>query len=1017
MKYHLSLVLFFFFNLCHSQILLDVDLSADQQTEPINFTIDTAEEIILYINASSNTMWSLSDSESSVLEALLDNNYHQDIVLYNGQQEHTYKIMLGYLQQGEHSLIFYFNYLKSSINAEIIHIESIEIIDPTSLDIDTDILKYSPILYGRDIYGWNESNRTDIPLLMWHDVTYNNSFKTITYSFIFSNEDSRIGHGLTDMMVSWGRTTDIEWAYQVKLDNNGNILEEFFQGASHITTPFNGEKYDMHPILKNATPNCNFSDTGTSDYKFFLSPEHTINASDTRETLMDQNEWTYKIMAEELINENKYEIPTDPLSTDISNAKNYIYFDITTDHNGSNGELHIGIKLFNDCNTYLNDYNNDELYFSLLNGSGRTSIELPENFNPEYIKNVYFNFESQSNFELNINEFNRVFYLSDNYEIINLNPDSFYPITLTQNNPEALININSNDDMIDCLGMPNGEAFCDDCDICSGGESGHIPNSNLDECGICFGNNEDMDCNDICFGSSYLDECGVCDGIIENDNESCSGCTDPNALNYDPDALVDDGSCIYDNDDNIIIIPDEYSSIQLAIQYADQGDTLIVMPGQYEGSLNFLGKDIVLSSQRINDSYPYLEETVIIADDSSTVITFENNESSECKLIGLTIKNGYGRGIPFQDFVSIVPDQDAFLDALINDIRAGGISVINANPTIENVIIKDNVSRNVAAGLGLVNSSSMINNVIITNNTIPDGDAIGGGGIAINGGSPLLLNSEISYNTIGMNEFNLAGGGAILLGFSFDGNNQIEFEIDNVNLNNNYGFIGGAICILSGQIISNQLTIHSNAAYIGAAISLGEPFGLVVSDIYLSMNRATITNNNGENVITLGDYSIMDISNTILWNTDSPEIQLFPNNSLINADIIHSNLEEIYECDNNMNISSDPLFIDSMSNNFQLQADSPCIDAGTSDIDNDGIEDIFDYYGSAPDIGAFEFYSEIEGDINNDGEININDIILIISFILEEIEPTDEEINQSDLNNDQSIDIYDIILLIHILLD
>ena len=315
MKYYHSLVIFFLFNLCQSQILLDVDLSAEQQTEPINFTIDNPGEMILYINASSNTSWTISDSESSILEVLLNNIYHQDIVLYNGQQEHTYKIMLGYLQQGDHSLIFYFNYLKSSINAETIHLESIEIIEPTSLNIDMDILKYSPILYGRDIYGWNESNRTDIPLLMWHDVTYNNSFKTITYSYIFSNEDSRIGLGLTDMMVSWGRTTDIEWAYQVKLDNNGNILEEFFQGASHITTPFNGEKYDMHPILKNATPNCNFSDTGTSDYKFFLSPEHTINPSDTRETLMDQNEWTYRIMAEELINEDKYENPADPLGS------------------------------------------------------------------------------------------------------------------------------------------------------------------------------------------------------------------------------------------------------------------------------------------------------------------------------------------------------------------------------------------------------------------------------------------------------------------------------------------------------------------------------------------------------------------------------------------------------------------------------------------------------------------------------------------------------------------------------
>jgi hypothetical protein len=37
-----------------------------------------------------------------------------------------------------------------------------------------------------------------------------------------------------------------------------------------------------------------------------------------------------------------------------------------------------------------------------------------------------------------------------------------------------------------------------------------------------------------------IDECGVCGG----DNSSCSGCTDPNADNYDSEALFDDGSCV-----------------------------------------------------------------------------------------------------------------------------------------------------------------------------------------------------------------------------------------------------------------------------------------------------------------------------------------------------------------------------------------------------------------------------------------------------------------------------------------
>ena len=47
----------------------------------------------------------------------------------------------------------------------------------------------------------------------------------------------------------------------------------------------------------------------------------------------------------------------------ISNAKNYIYIDINTEHNGSNGELHIGINLYDDCNTFFNDYNNSEIGF------------------------------------------------------------------------------------------------------------------------------------------------------------------------------------------------------------------------------------------------------------------------------------------------------------------------------------------------------------------------------------------------------------------------------------------------------------------------------------------------------------------------------------------------------------------------------------------------------------------------------------------------------------------------------
>ena len=49
----------------------------------------------------------------------------------------------------------------------------------------------------------------------------------------------------------------------------------------------------------------------------------------------------------------------------------------------------------------------------------------------------------------------------------------------------------------------------------------------VDECGICNGNNEDVDCSGICFGNAIIDECGVCQG-------DGSACNSPIAatLNY-----------------------------------------------------------------------------------------------------------------------------------------------------------------------------------------------------------------------------------------------------------------------------------------------------------------------------------------------------------------------------------------------------------------------------------------------------------------------------------------------------
>ena len=49
---------------------------------------------------------------------------------------------------------------------------------------------------------------------------------------------------------------------------------------------------------------------------FFYPLVYTAADGYTRQILMDENSWTYRIMAEELINEDRYEDLGDPESVD-----------------------------------------------------------------------------------------------------------------------------------------------------------------------------------------------------------------------------------------------------------------------------------------------------------------------------------------------------------------------------------------------------------------------------------------------------------------------------------------------------------------------------------------------------------------------------------------------------------------------------------------------------------------------------------------------------------------------------
>ena len=67
------------------------------------------------------------------------------------------------------------------------------------------------------------------------------------------------------------------------------------------------------------------------------------------------------------------------------------------------------------------------------------------------------------------------------------------------------------------------------------------------------------------------------------------------------------------------------------------------------------------------------------------------------------------------------------------------------------------------------------------------------------------------------------------------------------------------------------------------------------------------------------------------------------------------------------------------------------------------------------DGNGFPCFSD--GDTNLDGEIDVLDVVLLVNFILGDIELENSQIEVSDINSDLSIDILDVILLINLILE
>jgi hypothetical protein len=291
----------------------------------------TTEGFMSFRASAPGTDWGRAGHEAALLSVAVDGRAIGDVIAVRGARPSTYRVALGRVRTGTHIVAILLDRRRSPRKVRQAQAGKLRITlaKPTNL-----VSQYAPILYGRDlpeIPGRFENNHTDAPLLAYHTVAKDaDGNTTIEYTVIWSNEDE--GTDTAALMARWGRTTDIEWIYRVTLDRKGRKVSDAYQAPGHGILPFTGAHERHHPLLRTSTGNNNTSPVtrveARSRYRFPLDATPLLRPGKARETMMDRNPWTFRVMASEMAREGKLESPASADTPAISDQRDYLYAEV-----------------------------------------------------------------------------------------------------------------------------------------------------------------------------------------------------------------------------------------------------------------------------------------------------------------------------------------------------------------------------------------------------------------------------------------------------------------------------------------------------------------------------------------------------------------------------------------------------------------------------------------------------------------------------------------------------------------
>ena len=375
-------------------------------------------------------------------------------------------------------------------------------------------------------------------------------------------------------------------------------------------------------------------------------------------------------------------------------------------------------------------------------------------------------------------------------------------------------------------------------------------------------------------------------------------------------------------------VPEEFNTIQAAINASGEGDTVLVQPGVYDENLTFDETSVCVGSLILTTSeVAYIDSTIISGERNASVVRFNPAELANSTLTGFSLRGGRG---------------SADLDG---DSGGGGVHCLWSSPTLTHLDIYGNEAE-YGGGIFLQHSCPLIEFVKIFDNEARQS----GGGIVCSreGTSPVIRNVKIFDNHAGGFGGGIASwAGAIpLLEFSEIYNNTSELSG------------GGVFCSQqnTGFIINNTMVYRNIADRDGGGFYFWDATWSVLDHVTIAYNQAL--RRGGAVASNSNTPNELHIDNSILYGNVPHQVSLCNISGADTLQVNHSDVssgregilvdEEADLVWGEGNIGEDPVFANVSADDFRLAVGSPCIDAGNPDFPAD-------LDGSRTDMGAVAF--------------------------------------------------------------